>query len=62
MLEQLIKTYLTELGFQTYTNEGLERWGHPSLGYGRRFLEAVEWTIGAEHEGRDLRAEARATV
>lgn len=50
MLKALIETYLRQSGFTTYTQEGITYWGHPQLGQGRSFENALTWWMGVESE------------
>lgn len=63
MLQALLETYLRVSGFRSYIDQGVEYWGHPSLGHGRSFITCVEWVLGCERNHRnhrDLRAENEA--
>jgi hypothetical protein len=67
ILQHIIEAYLRAVGFSTYTwrPEGQQPtvlWGHPSLGQGRSFHDALAWALGCEYEGRDLRSEAGAVI
>lgn len=60
MLHALLETYLTELGFQQYEDsiEHRNYWYHPSLGAGHTLLACVDYAMGCEEAGRDLKAES----
>lgn len=53
MLRALIETYLREVGFTTYDKDGVTYWGHPNLGHGRRFEDALTWWMGTERVAAD---------
>jgi hypothetical protein len=48
MLQALIETYLRQVGFTTYERDGETYWGHPSLGHGRTFDNALLYALGCE--------------
>lgn len=48
-LRATIEAYLRSVGFvSAIYPDGREGWGHPELGYGRYFEDAVTWWIGRE--------------
>lgn len=49
MLQALISTYLRRVGFTSYVgDQGVVYWGHPDLGHGRTFEDALAWWLGRE--------------
>lgn len=41
-----LERQLVAAGFNHYDKDGVRYWGHPKLGQGRYFIDALIWAIG----------------